>query len=168
MAEIYQFQLEEGEVLEKKEVVKTLDKLSASPKGGTATEYMELLVYCLKTGNTIKQSMILKALMETKHKSLLKAIAKPKNLNILSCMLIMHQKSYEMTPVLRNTLRLLQLLDKYKMLQGTDLACTHKFCTHKFSKILFDLTKHSDYEIRSLASSFQKLRFSMPNEKCIH
>ncbi|KAG0570026.1 hypothetical protein KC19_6G133400 [Ceratodon purpureus] len=162
-----QFQLEDGEVVEKKEVLKTLDKLCASPKGGTATEYMELLVYSLKMGNTIDQFMVLKALMETKQMSLLKAIAKPKNLHILSSMLIMHQKCFQMTPVLRNTLRLLQRLENCKVLRGTDLGCTHEFCTHMFSQILFKLTKHSDHEVRTLASSFQKLRFSMPNGKCI-
>ncbi|KAG0601229.1 hypothetical protein M758_11G094700 [Ceratodon purpureus] len=167
MAPIYQFELEDGEIMEKKEVIKTLDELCASPKGGAATEYMELLVYSLKTGSIINQSMVLKALVETKHMSLLKAIAKPKNLHILSSILIMHQNCYHKTPVLRNTLRLLQRLDKNKVLRGTDLACTHKFCTHMFSKILFNLTNHSDHEVRILASSFQKLRFSIPKDKCI-
>ncbi|KAG0614096.1 hypothetical protein M758_6G151100 [Ceratodon purpureus] len=166
--EIYELQLEDGEVLEKKEVRKTLDKLQASPHGGTATEYMELLVYSVKMSNIVNQYMVLKALNETKHMSLLKGIAKPKNLQILSFVLILHQNSYQMTSVIRNTLRLLQRLDKFKVIRGTELACTHKLCTHKFSKILFELTKHLDQEVRTLASSFQKLQFSMPLDgKCI-
>jgi hypothetical protein len=163
------YELEEGEFLVPKNVAKCIDELVAFPHGGlnkaggTPSRYLELLVYTLKTGNLRNQSIVMTTLLETRHKSVLQGIIKADGMHVFSYMLNQHQHSFEMTPIVRLTLRVLQHLESHAALPGDDLTCSSpNFCAIQFSQTLFQLTKHSDSRVRTLASTFQKLRFCMP------
>ena len=172
------YQLEEGELLQPMNVPKAINQLCTSPRGGlaiaraaahTASRCLELLVHAFKSGSARDLALVLNVILETNHKSLLKAIVKAHGLHIFFYMLSKHQHAFEMTPIVRMTLRVLQHLEKHGVLQGGDLTCqAPHFCMQEFSQLLFSLTKHWDAKVRDLACSFQKLRFHMPRSHPTH
>ena len=176
------YQKEEGEFLQPMNIPNLLDDLITSPTGGldphnanAAHDYLDILIYALKVQSARSLSILLTVVLNTTSKSLLTAIfLKKKGLQVLAAMLIILQHSFQMTPILRLTLRVLQHLENRQVLRGAKLTCSAPhFCTHDFSQILYDLTKHSDPQVQALAKTFQKVRFHMPrchrtHNKCQH
>lgn len=145
------------------------------PEGGlnkqacTANAFLKLFSSAVCSESSRNLSILLEAVLRTNSKSTLHRIFMPKleitGLHILVTMLWKFQGTRLLTAILRKGLRVLQHLAKHGVMEGRGLThCTPRFCMHMIPKLIYNLTKHGDDQVRALASTLQKLSFQMPRE----
>ena len=109
--------------------------------------------------------LLLDPLLRTHKSSVLECFMKHQGLHTLHRLLqrFCQHKFVEGRSVIRKILRILQHLENCEMLTVKHMTCQPPlFCVHKLWKLLFKLAKyHEDSEVRTLACSFQELRFSI-------
>ncbi|KAG0603247.1 hypothetical protein M758_10G078600 [Ceratodon purpureus] len=128
-----------------------------------ANRQLELLIFTLKTGRVHNLSMVLSALVEIEHKSVLRGIIKLHGVQVFSYMLNAHKCSFETIPILRSTLHVLQHSEWHGVFRDVDLTCSGpEVCTVLFSQPVFDLTMYSNSQICTLASTFHNLNLDSP------
>lgn len=164
----------------KVELVCSLRERNGSLKSGEQVMESYIMVLGLEAQeqsvNVGDTCLLLDPLLRTHESSVLGCFMKHHGLHRLHALLrrFCQHKFEEGRSVIRKILRILQHLENCEMLTVEHMTCHPPvFCVHKFCKLLLKLAEyHEDSHVRTLACSFQGLRFnvSIPlhpaHEKC--
>ena len=151
-----------------------LVKVDESLKSGDRAmkRYIELLDMDIlgRDRTSVRDACLaLDPLLNTNKLSKIECFMRHRGLHVLYEMLRYFQPTFEGRLVMRKLLKALQHLEDRKMLGMEHMPCdAPRFCMLKFSKLLYDLSEHKDLEVRTMAHTFQGLRFSIPQRHPSH